>query len=71
MFWGAPFARRREFKFSTLFSDVQLAHRTFFTHKGALISWRQRLAVGPNVVHMGRAAVRKIDLYQAGLPRRI
>ena len=26
-------------------SDVRLAHRTFFTHKGTFIAWRQRLAV--------------------------
>ena len=52
-------------------SDVRLAHRTFFTHKGTFIAWRQRLAVGPNVAHMARAAIGKVDLYQAGLPRRI
>jgi hypothetical protein len=57
--------------FSTPFSVVQLAHRTFFAHNWALISWRHRLAVGPNVVHMARAPVCKVDLYQAGLARRI
>ena len=54
-----------------IISDVRLAHRTFFTHKGTFIAWRQRFAVGPNVAHMARAAIGKGNLYQAGLPRRI
>ena len=65
--WTLALARR---EIVCLLSPIPLVHHTFLAHKRALLSWGQRLAIGPNVGHMARAAVREVDLYKAGLARR-